>query len=93
MKTPTTELDIFALLYVMPQRTLELTVDCCALIYGQGAVSVAAAWEMYDDAIEREAPRDEIEELYKLCGVVEAHAQDAYEKLNAAKAALLARMN
>jgi len=90
-----TELYIFSLphLYTPSNRELELMIDSWAYSRARALAHVQAAWDMYDDAIERQMPHDEIEQLAIVAETMEGVAQDAYEKLNAAKAALLGRMN
>ena len=53
----------------------------------------AAAWDMHSAAIDNGLPHDEIEDIAIGAEVMEREAMDAWHKLGAAKAALLARMN
>lgn len=80
-------------LEVYTMQELQWAVEYRRIRRIEAQAQVAAAWDMYSAAIDDCLERDSINELGKMAEKVEAAAADAYIALDAAKAALLARMN
>lgn len=80
-------------LYVPTDHEMRLAIETWELRRKDAMTHASAAWDMHDDAIERRLHHDNIEHLAIAAEKMEAEAMDAWHKLNAAKAALLGRMN
>ncbi len=72
---------------------LYLAISWWTMQRHEALAGVTAAWDMYSEAIDGNQSRKVIDDAYDNATMFERIAQDAWEELNTAKAALLARMN
>lgn len=95
METNTQTINVFDLpvLEVLSDHELQLAIERWQRRYAEASAHVAAAYDMHNEAIDDNEPYEIREQLWQMCIAVEAVQQDAYRKLDAAKAMLLARRN
>lgn len=94
MTTPTTT-QIFTLPQVSTSYAREVAwaVDYWKSKYARVSMQSQAAWRMYNEAIDNELPRDEINKLYFIANLFDELRRDTWRELDNAKARYLALQN
>jgi hypothetical protein len=77
---------------VTDHRKLELAIDVCALAYAEAAANTAAAWKMFDDAVE-DGDTEQKNDLAELAAFCESVQALTYQEWQDAKQLLLSLSN
>lgn len=74
-------------------RELQWGIDWWAKCYGEAAAHESLAWKLYNDAIDNNDPRPQIESLYIVAKMFEANRIAAYHEWQECKRQYLEMMN
>lgn len=74
-------------------RELQWQIDWYTMALNEAKTSTARAWQAYNDAIDANEPKSQINALYEVACMFDAIRIDAYHKLDSAKAQYLTMLN
>ena len=74
-------------------RELSWQIDWYTMALNEAKTSTARAWQAYNDAIDANEPKSQINALYEVACMFDAIRVDAYHKLDSAKAQYLTMLN
>lgn len=74
-------------------RELQWQIDWYTMAYKKAKASTEIAWHAYNEAIDANDAKDEINALYEVAMMFDAIRVDAYRKLDNAKAQYLTMLN
>lgn len=74
-------------------RELTWQIDWYTMTLNEAKASTARAWQAYNDAIDADEPKSQINTLYEVACMFDAIRVDAYHKLDSAKAQYLTMLN
>ena len=74
-------------------RELQWAIDWNQKLYSEASLNKAQAWQLYNEAIDNENPREEIEDLFAIAMMFECVAKEAWGAWQNAKRDYLALMN
>lgn len=74
-------------------REVTWAVDHWQREYARVSMQSQAAWKLYNEAIDANSPRDEINELYFIANLFDELRRDTWRELDNAKARYLALQN
>ena len=74
-------------------RELTWQIDWYTMALNEAKASTARAWQAYNDAIDANEPKSQINALYEVACMFDAIRRDAWHKWEAAKGQYLAMLN
>ena len=74
-------------------RELTWQIDWYTMALNEAKASTARAWQAYNDAIDANEPKSQINALYEVACMFDAIRSDAWHKWEAAKEQLLTMLN
>ena len=74
-------------------REMQWQIDWYAMAHKEAKSSTDAAWKMYNDSIDANEPKSQINALFEVACMFDAIRIDAYHKLDSAKAQYLTMLN
>lgn len=74
-------------------RELTWQIDWYTMALNEAKASTERAWQAYNDAIDANEPKSQINALYEVACMFDAIRIDAYHKLDSAKAQYLTMLN
>lgn len=74
-------------------RELQWEIDWYTMAYREAKASTETAWKLYNDAIDANEMKSQIDTLYEVACMFDAIRRDAYHRLDNAKAQYLTMLN
>lgn len=74
-------------------REMQWQIDWYAMAHKEAKSSTDAAWKMYNDSIDANEPKSQINALFEVACMFDAIRRDAWHKWEAAKGQYLAMLN